>query len=765
MASRPKLEHRDTLTKDPDPHSYPSLADLRSRQWRRTSRNPFEPSEESTDAAPTPDRLNFGAATAVTSGALGTTGAGGAPGTRRMPTSESYQTKSSVEHAESPLPELRHTEPSGPGSEESEPEYPKLKYPGSMWVHLFYDLAWSSCFASLTQNGKFENPLDTLSYFLFFAAVLWLWASQTLYSIHFYTNDWFNLTSTFLQLFIFGMISATTLGYDVTTYIAHSPGLPTLRDSGDDEITPERFTDEKTAFLSLLVLAIAFTATRIIHLVQYLRVLYYANWSTKARPSPSGGSPQGPWVSQVPPQLIAITVGLLISTPMFGAALGIAASDFGQTVLGASLRFGLWACGFLVEILSHFSMPIYWYIRELRGFEKNGDCLHKLPVSPGLDLYERLQTITTIIFGEGINGLAGTLSAVLVAPGVGRTVAANVVSAACIVWFVAYIYFEGPKGRTAPRISSLRALIWLLLHLPFLASTVLLLIGMKSQFLLTSFLSSLFRTTSRFNDILNRQLLGNNNPAVWRANAEMKRLLVQRGIVWEKEFDDLIDTIRNSTEPQAVITRAWSVRLSLTMVLNVFKDINGGSDDSIPSDIQPSIDEYYKNLTLAFNDSQTMTDDPQNSEYYKIMTGLLDGYILSTRYIIAFAGLILISLSLQDFVHSWPRDRYQWGVIISRFTMGAVFCLLLLLNIGKYQVLFVPPQDLRQRAGVFLWLEAFWVLPTIMITFGVQFLIEIALARFAERATEKAKAAGEKKNNFPESVAANQEKASQQAFP
>ncbi|CUA69522.1 hypothetical protein RSOLAG22IIIB_14049 [Rhizoctonia solani] len=97
-----------------------------------------------------------------------------------------------------------------------------------------------------------------------------------------------------------------------------------------------------------------------------------------------------------------------------------------------------------------------------------------------------------------------------------------------------------------------------------------------------------------------------------------------------------------------------------------------------------------------------------------------------------------MSLSLQDLIHSAPRDRYQWGVIVSRFLMGIVLCLLLLLNIGKYQTLFVPVGHESQRAGVFLWLEKFWVSPTIAIAYAVQFFVEIALSRFAKRSTKKA---------------------------
>ncbi|CAE7160187.1 unnamed protein product, partial [Rhizoctonia solani] len=133
---------------------------------------------------------------------------------------------------------------------EIEAELSKPKHSGPKWVHLFYDLAWAASFASFTGNGNFDSPMDTLNYFVFFITVLWMWVSQTLYSIHFYTNDWFHLLLTFLHLIIFGLIAATNEGYDVTTYIGHSPGVPSLLTNYD--LIPEIYVTKNRAHLSIL---------------------------------------------------------------------------------------------------------------------------------------------------------------------------------------------------------------------------------------------------------------------------------------------------------------------------------------------------------------------------------------------------------------------------------------------------------------------------------------------------------------------------------
>ncbi|KAB5590374.1 Transmembrane protein [Ceratobasidium theobromae] len=154
-------------------------------------------------------------------------------------------------------------------AETEEPQ--QLLNPGPTWVNLFYDLTWTATFSSLTQNGKFSDVWDIVSYIAFFVAVWWIWASQTLYNINFYTDDWFHLAYIFLQMVIFGTLAATTRGYDVTTYIMHSPGEETLVPEPVGEITPEQHEAVMVTNLSMNVIAASILISRVLFLIQHLR--------------------------------------------------------------------------------------------------------------------------------------------------------------------------------------------------------------------------------------------------------------------------------------------------------------------------------------------------------------------------------------------------------------------------------------------------------------------------------------------------------------
>ncbi|CUA69867.1 BEACH domain-containing protein lvsC [Dictyostelium discoideum] [Rhizoctonia solani] len=648
------------FTKDPDV-TEPELVAKRREQWRHFSRDPYKPARE--------------------------------------------DEKSSQPAAQ--VPEAQKQEPKG---------YSRLlKHPGSGWTLLFYDLAWTATFATLAQNGSFIEPLDALSYFGFFAAMMWLWASQTLYSVHFYTNDWFHLTSIFLQMILFGLLAATTKGYHLTNYISRSPGSTTLNSNSDelsdaDEL--QRFNAEKTDQFSARAMATAFALTRFLHLLQYLRACYYAGWGKGVKTR--GHVPRGRFrLTRVPAQIDSILVGLIFSNMMLFAAMGIMFSAFGTTVTGASVRLGLWIGGFLLEVISHLWFPVVRQIARHRRKNKDLKTAHwtedvnPLPVAK-VDLRERLDTITTIILGEGINGFAGTLTSILTAAGVGKAVLVNVASTAFTIWFIAYMYFEGPKSGSNPEGE-----------------------GIKNQFLLTSFLSTINKSLEGF-----RQLLGDqdvvqrlqSSDTTLESDTAIKNFLFARNMIWRQQYQELYNLFRNAPNITESLDQmnAWRMRLSMRMVSNTYEARNCVIDLCNEADIV---------------DAKLATDlnvDLGEMQYYKILTELLNGSFEGARYILAFAALIPVCLGIQCIIHSLPRDRYQWAVITSRLVLGLILALLLFLNLGKYQEFYVSRLVANQRAGVFLWLEAFWVLPTIAIGYAVQFLLEIILAYFAKKATERA---------------------------
>ncbi|KAH7338463.1 hypothetical protein B0J17DRAFT_424007 [Rhizoctonia solani] len=651
----------------------------------------------------------------------------------------------------------------------SEAESKPLLNPGPTWVNLFYDLAWTATFSSLTQNGQFDSTWDAASYTAFFVVVWWLWASQVLYGANFYTNDWFHFAAIFLQLGIFGLLAATTRGFDVTTYILQSPGLPGILDPKPmSEITdPDRWNSEMTAWVSLRVIAFSIAMSRVILLIQYGRVLAYAHFTVRSRRGRA---------YHVPQHLHILPCGLFISTCLFLVAWGLTRSEFGKTASGAKLTYVLWGSGLVVEVISYIRMPQVvrrWLgignknnlPRNTRDENSNKPLGHTSFPSSGLTtphisaptsdlpipqsnvtLRSRLEGITTIILGEGINGIAGTLYSIISAPGLEGPIVVNIICTGFIVYFLAFLYFEGPtSGHTDPKDMTRRKVYWLLLHLPFLLSIVLLLQGVKNQFLLTSFLSTA-RTIAKDLENLDEELLVIWSQPNLRSNTTIIRRLVNYGISWPQEYDMLLQNMTNGRSFQADVSAPlteeqkgelyiWHWRLSLRALLRIHGIFMG--ENGVPQSTKSRIDDYYQNATAPRQDHDAPSDAFANLHYYQILEEVLEHSVQSARYIMVLAGLIFILLGALDLTHSKPRDRFQCGAIISRLLMGWAFLFLLLLNVGSRQSLWVNRGDEHEQAGVFLWISSYWVLPTIALAFGIQSLIETVLVWVSALVREK----------------------------
>ncbi|KAG8716085.1 hypothetical protein FRC08_009845 [Ceratobasidium sp. 394] len=508
---------------------------------------------------------------------------------------------------------------------------------------------------------------------------------------------------------------------------------------------PGRYANERLAKVSIGVIAFSMALSRVLLLIQYLRVLGYAHWTVKH----SGGT--------VPGKLYVIPIGLCVSTPLFFAAWGVSRAPYGSTPHGAKVKFYLWGFGLLVEGASHLRITRLRWLRRWIKSRIRRSANHTLPGSskPGLGAdsrrnqsgtlvmpqsdvraRSRLEAITTIILGEGINGIAGTLYSVVSAPTLGGPIVSNVTCAAFIVCFLAYLYFEGPTGSQELKARGRRRVCWVVLHFPFLLCVILLLQGVKNQFLLTSYLSSAKASYKDLYTVFAQQNLTIGGPDV-ADNLVAKNYFLERGLSWKLEYTTLMNRLtQNGTVPLGQSTQnqtnewyAWNMRLAFKIQIQAYKTFTPGGN--ITQSIQAQIDEYNTNLTYPLQDWNNTSGSLGSLHFYQILTELLSSNLETARYIVALAGLILIFMAILDLSHSRPQDRYQWGAIMARFTMGWLLILLLLLNLGRYQSLWVYDNQHKHQAGVFLWLSAYWVLPTIAIAYGIQCAVETVLVRLA----------------------------------
>ncbi|KAG8710299.1 hypothetical protein FRC09_000194 [Ceratobasidium sp. 395] len=180
---------------------------------------------------------------------------------------------------------------------------------------------------------------------------------------------------------------------------------------------------------------------------------------------------------------------------------------------------------------------------------------------------------------------------------------------------------------------------------------------------------------------------------------------------WPK-FESLVKEFGatpNNSDIWPEIATVWTLREILEISLNMFRDIPGPSG-------------------------------PLNPILHEIWNEILEPSITEGRYIMALCGGTLVSLATLNVIQSWPRDKFVWGSILSRYTLGILMILLLLLNIGHGQTIYIPQ---GRRAAVLDWIEHAWAIPTLALAYVAQFWVDTILLIFSLRYSKKELARGE----------------------
>ncbi|KAG9085981.1 hypothetical protein FS749_003988 [Ceratobasidium sp. UAMH 11750] len=458
---------------------------------------------------------------------------------------------------------------------------------------------------------------------------------------------------------------------------------------------------------------VSISISRALLLAQHLRVAIYAKFTSRTKGYPL--------------KLFIVPASLAISATLFFVAFEITRSDYGRTPQGARIKYVLWGIAILVEVVAHIVRS------RMEIGEGDGIRLRSHGSITG-----RLTNITTIILGECINAIAGTFYAIEKEPAPDGPVGAAIVCCITIEFFLVYLYFNG----AAPLRSVRRRAAWVMMHLPWLLTVILLLEGVKNQLLLQSFMASgIYMQTKIATNTRKDVPMG-------QFNATMKPILLQGGMSYEKEFGDLVHMIRNqsvsSNLKAANLTHTglinnetmgvWYLRLQLNGILNTYNTFM--DNNSIPDPTQNTIQQYLFNYNYTLEDYHSSLETGRDTpHFFQIMNELTGPNFNNIHYIMATCGGTFITLASLNLIQSWPRDRFRWASILSRYAMGIIMILLLLLNLGKSQVYFGTPMS--QRAGTLRWLDVDMVLPTLALAYAVQFIIDTVLVYLAVRSSRK----------------------------
>jgi len=144
----------------------------------------------------------------------------------------------------------------------------------------------------------------------------------------------------------------------------------------------------------------------------------------------------------------------------------------------------------------------------------------------------------------------------------------------------------------------------------------------------------------------------------------------------------------------------WFLRILMDSSVNAY--ITFMDNDTISGDTRKIISDYRTNYTFTYQDYE----NGDLTTFFNVLGDLMKPTTDNARYIMALCGMTFICLASMNLIQSWPRDRFHWASIISRYAMGTIMMLLLLLNVGKYQTYFIPDDvPISQKAAFLNWID------------------------------------------------------------
>ncbi|KAG9123172.1 hypothetical protein FRC07_000150 [Ceratobasidium sp. 392] len=271
------------------------------------------------------------------------------------------------------------------------------------WLDLFFDLAWASTFSNLTQNNTISGGEEIISYAVFFSMVWWMWVSQVSYDIRFYSNDWFHRIFVFLQLCIFGALSAFTNKFDVTAYVGADDNDPFedilsgLSGVSEAQRAATRVAGERYPQIAFIGIALIIGMSRALLCIQYTRVWLYAH-------------------DKRDPAVVVKPLALLTSSGLWFGSFAMLLSARYTSDAAQISKFIMWGVATLIELTAHMFAPPPSHLRSMGS------------------LSGRLSTLVTIILGEGLNAITGTLKFAVQSLGFNARAGGLVIATAVVVY-------------------------------------------------------------------------------------------------------------------------------------------------------------------------------------------------------------------------------------------------------------------------------------------------------------------------------------------
>ncbi|KZS89234.1 hypothetical protein SISNIDRAFT_458965 [Sistotremastrum niveocremeum HHB9708] len=594
----------------------------------------------------------------------------------------------SIPFTKSPFQHGRGVHLLGPLDEEKKAELEDQEEEGELtvaeevpWIDLVLEIAMTTAFTNLTDNTPIVTAQNATSYLCFFALVWWIWASQVAYNIRFRQSDWLHRGFAFLNLALFGALAAFTNNFDITTGLtpAFNPELfdsvAALGTTDGATIQAQMYRDALIPILNAKGISVCMALSRVVLLLQYLLVLLYS------RPAHRPG---------IMVHLSSLIASILCYTTAFLLLLEESTSSTRPRNIA---KLVLWFLPLLLECILHF-----------KANNKIGRVRYSAEA-----MYNRSSVLFIIILGAGLDRITNKFQYIVGYVGFGPQSVGVIISAGVIIVGIFSLYFGSESNTFRGDRGDHGVLFWFFMHFPFMATLILMLQASALLVAWVNLQQAITVVLDFTQDILNAtgSLSVDQFP---QANATFATLGMS--------LAEFVKQMNNASSPSDPDAETMS---KLKQVVNIVKTVFEQSN------ALPDPDSLLAAQLQGFGEGTLATQD----SFVNLMNDLMKSRLDSALWFPGVAGGTLITLSILNVSKQWPRDRYEWGIILSRMLGGLGFSFLTIMDAGSGRSLLET--DDQPIAAMWRFALTPWILPSFALLLIVQNLIEMSLRFFARR--------------------------------
>ncbi|KAK7464155.1 hypothetical protein VKT23_006321 [Stygiomarasmius scandens] len=576
-----------------------------------------------------------------------------------------------------------------------------------VWSDLLLEIAMTTAFASLTDGTPILDPSNLSSYLSFFALVWWVWASQVAYNVRFRQADWLHRVFVFFQVFVFCSLAAFTNNFDITNGIkdnsAEERQISLLEsaalensDLAQPLIDVQEYRDDRLPTLNVRGISMTMAFSRLLLLAQYMMAFYHKLREDKKLV-----------ISKHSAFLVHI-VPLLFSSVCFFAAFGVVGKspDKGDQIA----KLVLWYFPLLIEVAAHFIAISRFCGGRVRY---NAD-----------SIFTRSSTVFIIILGGGLDKITNGFQYIVGNISMGWESLGLLICGVLIFILLFSLYF----GSSEPeKVGNKRAISVFFFQFFYLAAVIVTLQGIAAMLRAGNIGDAITETPLNFyqetKQIMDLKGFGVNITLSDYQSLDLAKELKKQGV----PLETLLFIINTWSEiavwrDDQNLPHNALLQTSVIVIQVVLGNLNNFPDSGL---LMEELDAF----TLADVDNYDVIND---SSFKKIVQDIIISNATPALWFYAAGGSVLVTLGLMSLIRQWPRDRYEWGQIISRILMGSAIISFSAIDVNASDNVLKNDWSFE---GSRIWYLAThsWVLPPYALALLIEQIVELVLLNFAGR--------------------------------